>query len=79
MIDSRSLIFFRNDKKFIFKTFLNNIPYIPVISNNITCHKYDRIVILNVVVIVRAFMIVKHSFRLFIVRLIHDLVLKLIY
>ena len=39
---------------------------------------WHRIVIFNVVFLVIAFMIVKHSFRLFIVWLIHDLVLNLL-
>ena len=40
---------------------------------------WHRIVIFNIVLLVIiAFMIVKHSFRLFIVRLIHDLVLNLL-
>ena len=45
--------------------FLNNIPN-------------DRNVISNIVVVVIAFMIVKHSFRLFIVRVVHDLVINLL-
>ena len=71
---SRRREFFRNDQVIIrglLYGLLNSIPYIRI--------AWHRIVIFNAIVLdVIAFMIVKLSFRLFIVRLIHDLVLNLL-